>query len=76
MFEQATADRRVSTLDSLGLDQLCRTEAETVVSGKSEQGSDHKMALTLNLSNSACKDVLLCLLVLDRLQHILNDGFC
>jgi len=34
------------------------------------------MTLTLNLSNGACKDVLLCLFVLDRLQHILNDGFC
>jgi len=33
------------------------------------------MALTLNLGNSACKDVLLRLFVLDRLQHVLDDGF-
>ena len=33
------------------------------------------MVLTLNLGNSACKDVLLRLFVLDRLQHVLNDGF-
>ena len=34
------------------------------------------MTLTLNLSNSTCKDVLLRLLVLDRLRHALNNGFC
>ena len=34
------------------------------------------MALTLNLSNGACKDVLLRLFVLNCLQHVLNDRFC
>ena len=34
------------------------------------------MTLTLNLSNGACKDVLLRLFVLDHLQHALNNGFC
>ena len=34
------------------------------------------MILTLNLGNGACKDVLLRLFVLDRLQHVLNDRFC
>ena len=33
------------------------------------------MTLTLNLSNSACKNILLRLFVLDRLQHVLDDGF-
>ena len=46
------------------------------MSGKSNIGSDHKMTLTLNLGNGARKDILLRLFVLDRLQHILNDGFC
>lgn len=32
------------------------------------------MVLTLDLGDSACKDVLLRLFVLDRLQYILDDG--
>jgi len=51
-FEDVTANRRVCTLDSLGLDQL------------------------LNLNNSTRKDVLLGLLVLDRLQDVLDYGLC
>ena len=46
-----------------------------MVSGKSDEGSDHKTALTLDLGNSARKDILLRLFVLDRLQHVLDDGF-
>jgi len=69
-FKQATADQRAFTLDSLRLYQLCKNGGERKV-----QGSDHKMTLTLNLGDGACKDVLLRLFVLDRLQHVLDDGF-
>jgi len=34
------------------------------------------MALTLNLGNGACENVLLRLFILDSLQHVLDDGFC
>ena len=74
-LEQATTDGRVSTLDSLRLDQFCKPETEVEVSGRS-MAFRSQMALTLNLGNSACKDILLRPFVLDRLQHVLNDRFC
>ena len=35
-LEQVTANRRVSTLDSLGPDQLCKTGVEEMMSAKSD----------------------------------------
>ena len=55
-----------STLDSLLLDELCTKMLAT-------HSGDAVRALTVNLRNSVCQNLLLDLLVLQTLEHVGND---